>query len=165
MRQGVSELIEVRIARHDIEMVEGHPPTNDARGGRRDFSVAKAMTMRLRSADGAFYVETDGPETQWIENRLGLLTDDYVIWRWAVTPRDPGTCMLQLNVSLRTVSSDGAATETALPDERIDVKVTRDRSGYAGRIFGWLVAMGLGAAAAFFGADALAWALQMLAAS
>ncbi|MEO0672416.1 MAG: Clp protease N-terminal domain-containing protein [Pseudomonadota bacterium] len=157
MRQGVSELIEVRIPRHDIERVEAAPPA-DPRTGRRDYTVAKAMTLRLRSGDGSFYIENDAPETQWIENRLGLLTDDYVIWRWAITPRDAGTHAIQLSVSLRSVTSDGAATETALPDERIDVRVSRDRSQVLPRIAGWIIAMALGGAAVLFGADALTWA-------
>ncbi len=79
--------------------------------------------MRLRAPDGGFLIETRSPETQWIENVLGITSDEYASWRWTITARERGKRQLQLIVSARTVGSDGLTAETALPDQVIDVKV------------------------------------------
>ena len=48
------------------------------------------MSVRLRAPEGGFWIEMASPETQWIENTLGLLSDDYASWRWIVTPQRRG---------------------------------------------------------------------------
>ena len=48
---------------------------------------------------------------------------------WHVTPRDKGRRRLQLIISARTVSADGLAAETALPDQVITVRVRDARTG------------------------------------
>ncbi len=73
------------------------------------------MSVRLRSPDGGFYIETSSPETQWIENVLGLVADDFASWRWTITPRERGKQRLQLLISARTVGADGLTARQLCP--------------------------------------------------
>jgi hypothetical protein len=160
MRVGVTELVEVRIARDKIDGLEiglqgrGLPV-------RHDLYVTKAMVVRLKSPDGSFWVEPGSPETQWIENALGLLPGEFARWRFSVTPRRRGTGRLQLVVSARTVGSDGLTAETALPDQTIEISV---RTNY-GRLFrslaGWTAAMLIGGALGKFGEQLLTAGLAL----
>ena len=89
MRVAVPALIEVRIARADVQaLAEG------LQGGgaayQHEVMVTKAMSVRLRAPDGGFYIETASPETQWIEKAMLLSSEDFASWRWHVTPRDKG---------------------------------------------------------------------------
>jgi hypothetical protein len=150
MRAGVPVVVEARIARADIKaLAEG------LQGGgaafRHDVVVTKAMSMRLRAPDGGFLIETRSPETQWIENVLGITSDEYASWRWTITARERGKRQLQLIVSARTVGADGLTAETALPDQVIDVKVGINYGEQAKRWMGWTVAAVIGGLFARFG--------------
>lgn len=147
LRLGEPELVEIRIARHEIELISGRTGdvTTGRPGPRRDFVVAKAMTLRMRAPEGGLHVEATAPETQWLEQRLGLLTDDSIIWRWLITPSETGPNTLQIAASLRTVTSDGTATETALPPEIIKVRVKQRAGRVVARLTGWAIAAALGA--------------------
>ncbi len=150
MRVGHSVTVEARIAKADVTaLAEGLQGSGTAY--RHDLVVTKAMSVRLRAPDGGFWIETASPETQWIENSLGPLSDDFASWRWTVTPQRSGKARLQLVVSARTIGTDGLAAETALPDRYINVKV---RINY-GRTFshwgGWIVAAMIGGVLAKFG--------------
>ena len=150
MRALVPVVVEARIARADVKaLAEG------LQGGgavfRHEVVVTKAMSVRLRAPEGGFIIENRSPETQWIENVLGLASDDYASWRWTVTPRARGKRQLQLIVSARTVGADGVTAETALPDQVIEVKVQTNYVRTAGRWFGWLVAAVIGGVLAKFG--------------
>ncbi len=107
MRAALPVVVEARIARADVKaLAEGL-----AGGGavfRHEVVVTKAMSVRLRAPDGGFTIENRSPETQWIENVLGLGNDDFASWRWTVTPRVRGKRQLQLIVSARTVGADGS---------------------------------------------------------
>ncbi|MEM9028634.1 MAG: Clp protease N-terminal domain-containing protein [Pseudomonadota bacterium] len=149
MRAMVSETVEVRIARHEIEAITGE----SLRGDGGDGVIARAMTIRLRAPQGGLYVESVAPETQWIENRVGLLADEFAIWRWTVTPKSKGKQQLQLSMALRTLTRDGHAAETPLPNERIDVRVAGNINARLLRLFGWSIAAGIGAACVYFGPD------------
>lgn len=122
MRVAVPEAIEVRIARSDIEVLAGGL---EGRGTvqKHDVFVTRAMSVRLRAPHGGFWIETTSPETQWIEDNLGLLQDDFASWRWNVVPQMRGRAPLQLVISARTVAPDGMTAETALPDQVIEVGV------------------------------------------
>ena len=101
MRVGIAVPVEVRIAKADVKAIsEGLDVGNTA--FRHDIQVTKAMSVRLRAPEGGFYIETASPETQWIENALGLMADEFARWRWSVTPRLRGKRRLQLIVSART---------------------------------------------------------------
>jgi neural Wiskott-Aldrich syndrome protein len=140
--------VEVRVARADVANVgtgmSGAPARHDVR-------VTKAMSVRLRAPEGGFYIETGSPETQWIENQLGVLTDDYASWRWTVTPSRRGKSRLQLIVSARTVGPDGLAAETALPDQVIDVSVSVNYARLLKSWSGWAAAAIVGGLLAKFG--------------
>lgn len=150
MRVGLPVLVETRIARSEVKaLAEG------LQGGgavwRHDMTVTKAMSVRLRAPEGGFFIETSSPETQWIENTLGLITDDYASWRWTVTPKRRGTKQLQLIISARTIGTDGLVAETALPDQIVSVKVRINYAQSARKIGGWAVAAIVGGVLAQFG--------------
>jgi hypothetical protein len=150
MRVGIPVVVEARIARADIKaLAEG------LQGGgaavRHDVVVTKAMSMRLRAPDGGFVIETRSPETQWIENVLGISSDEYASWRWTITARERGKRQLQLIVSARTVGADGLTAETALPDQVIDVKVGINYAHSMKRWMGWALAAIVGGLLARFG--------------
>ena len=154
MRVAVAAMIEVRVARADVQaLAEG------LQGGgavyQHEVMVTKAMSVRLRAPDGGFYSETASPETQWIEKAMLLSADDFASWRWHVTPREAGRKRLQLIISARTVSADGLAAETALPDQVITVRVRTNYAKVAGRWVGWGVAAVAGGLLAKFGEGAI----------
>lgn len=158
MRVAVPQRVEVRIGKANVKaLAEG------LQGGgaawRHEVMVTKAMSVRLRAPEGGFFIESASPETQWIENTLGLMSDDYASWRWMVTPRDRGWKRLQLVVSARTVGADGVAAETALPDQVIDVKVKTNYGKVAITAGTWVAAAILGGLLAKFGEGAFtaAW--------
>jgi len=154
MRVAVPALVEVRIARADVAAL-----AQGLQGGgaayQHEVTVTKAMSVRLRAPDGGFFIETASPETQWIERAMLLSQDDFASWRWHVTPRETGRKRLQLVVSARTVSADGLAAETALPDQVITVRVRTNYSQVASRWIGWGVAAVAGGLLAKFGESAL----------
>jgi neural Wiskott-Aldrich syndrome protein len=153
MRVAVPALIEVRIARADVQaLAEG------LQGGgaayQHEVMVTKAMSVRLRAPDGGFFIETASAETQWIERAMLLSSEEFASWRWHVTPRDKGRRRLQLIISARTVSADGLAVETALPDQVITVRVHTNYAKVAGRWAGWGAAAVAGGLLAKFGEGA-----------
>jgi hypothetical protein len=155
MRVAVAAMIEVRVARADVRaLAEG------LQGGgaayQHEVTVTKAMSVRLRAPDGGFFIETASPETQWIEKTMLLSSDDFASWRWHVTPREAGRKRLQLIISARTVSADGLAAETALPDQVITVRVRTNYGKVVSRWFGWGVAAIIGGLLAKFGDAAFA---------
>ncbi|MEI9901365.1 MAG: hypothetical protein WDN31_15880 [Hyphomicrobium sp.] len=155
MRVGVQALIEVRVARADVQaLAEG------LQGGGAAYQhavmVTKAMSVRLRAPDGGFYIETASPETQWIERTILVSADDFASWRWHVTPRSSGKRRLQLIISARTVSAEGLAAETALPDQVITVRVRANYAKAAARWMGWGAAAVFGGLLAKFGEGAFA---------
>jgi hypothetical protein len=155
MRVAVTALIEVRVARADVQaLAEG------LQGGgaayHHEVTVTKAMSVRLRAPDGGFFIETASPETQWIEKTLLTSGEDFASWRWHVTPREAGRRRLQLIISARTVSTDGLAAETALPDQVITVRVRTNYAKAAARWMGWGLAAVLGGLLAKFGEGAFA---------
>lgn len=150
MTVGVPELVEVSIARAEVAGLAERLQGSGA-AYRHDLVVTKAMSVRLRAPEGGFWIETASPETQWIENTLGLLSDDYASWRWMVTPQRRGRARLQLIVSARTVGADDLAAETALPDQVIEVKIRTNYGRTAAQWGGWIAAALIGGILAKFG--------------
>jgi len=154
MRVGRPSVVEVRIAKADVKAI-----ADGLQGGgaayHHDIVVTKAMSVRLRAPMGGFWIETASPETQWIENTLGLMSDDFASWRWTVTPRERGKRPLQVIVSARTVGADGLAAETALPDQVIEVRVRTNYGLVVRRWAGWAIAAAIGGLVAKFGEDRL----------
>ena len=150
MRVGIPLVVEARVARAEVKAI-----AEGLQGGgavyRHEVTVTKAMSVRLRAPEGGFYIETSSPETQWIENVLGLMSDDYASWRWTVTPNARGKKKLQLLISARTVGTDGLTAETALPDQIIEVKVGVNYARTAVRWAGWMTAAVMGGVMARFG--------------
>lgn len=138
MRVGTPEQVEVRIARGALESL-GAGMQGQVSGHK--IHVAKAMSVRLRAPEGGFYIEATSPETQWVENTLGIVSDDFASWRWTVTPHYRGKARLQLVVSARSVGQDGLAAETALPEQVIEVRVRTNYGRMVSRLALWLAAM------------------------
>ena len=138
MLRGVAHIVEARVSRQTIEGM-----LRDLRGENgllsQDLPVTQAVTVRLRSADGGFTIESGSPETQWFEGVLGLQQDDFASWKWTLTPKLAGSSMLQLLLSARAIEPDGLMGETALPDQMIEVQVGTNFSSQLGRIAAWLV--------------------------
>ena len=161
MRVSIPVIVEARIARAEVKaLADGLQ--GDGAVYRHEVIVTKAMSVRLRAPNGGFYIETASPETQWIENVLGLMSNDYASWRWSVTPRDAGKKRLQLVISARTIGSDGLAAETALPDQIVDVKVGINFGRTALQWSGWIAAAILGGVLARFGEGAFDMVRVML---
>ncbi len=150
MRVGISSPVEVRIAKAEVKAISEGLDMGNVH--RHEIQVTKAMSVRLRAPEGGFFIETASPETQWIENALGLMADDYARWRWNVTPKVRGKRRLQLVISARTVGPDGLAAETALPDQVIEIKVATNYATVFKRVAGWAIAAVLGGLLAQFGA-------------
>ena len=150
MRVGKTESVEVRIGKAAAKAI-----TQGLEGGgvawRHEVTVTQAMSVRLRAPDGGFFIETASPETQWIENNLGLGSDDFASWRFHITPQMRGWSRLQIIVSARTIGSDGMAAETALPDQLVDVKVRTNYKRTFARWTGWTLAAIVGGILAKFG--------------
>jgi neural Wiskott-Aldrich syndrome protein len=161
MRVGSTESVEVRIAREDAQGVsaglQGQAPPV-----RHDLVITKAMSVRLRSPEGGFHIESASPETQWTEAALTPLSSDFASWRFLVTPQRRGNATLQLVVSARVVGRDGIVAETALPDRVISVNVRTNYLRTGLRWTGWLSALALGGAIGKLGEGALASAMQLL---
>jgi len=161
MRVAVPALVEVRVAKADVQaLAEG------LQGGgaayKHEVTITKAMSVRLRAPDGGFFIETASPETQWIEKTMLLSGDDYASWRWHITPREKGRKRLQLIISARTVSTDGLAAETALPDQVITVRVRTNYAKSASHLVGWGVAALIGGLLARFGEGAFDAGMQIV---
>jgi len=143
MRVGKPKAVEARIAKQSVRVIaEGLQ--NGGTAYPHDAIITKAMSVRLRAPDGGFWIETASPETQWIENALGPLTDDFATWRWTVTPHRRGRLRLQLVISARTVGADGLAAETALQDQITEVRVRTNYGQVAARWGGWIAAALIG---------------------
>jgi len=152
MRVALPSLVEARIAKSEVK----HLADGISEGAAfRHEVITRAMSVRLRAPDGGFFIETASPETQWIENALGLMADDYASWRWTVTPKARGRRRLQLIISARTVGADGLAAETALPDQVVEIKVRTNYARLLAIASGWIVAALVGALLATFGGDIL----------
>lgn len=153
MRAGITMIVEARLAKAEVKAI-----AEGLQGGgvvhRHEVLVSKAMTVRLRAPEGGFTIETASPETQWIENVLGIMADDYASWRWAITPLQRGKRRLQLVVSARTVGADGLTAETALPDQVIEVKVGINYGQTAKQWGGFVAAAVAGGVLARFGETA-----------
>lgn len=150
MRVGISERIEIRIGKTAITTIA---QGLEGQGGvwQHGIKITQSMSVRLRAPDGGFFIETVSPETQWIEQRLGLIDDDFASWRFVVTPQERGRAQLQIVVAARTVGGDGIAAETALPDQIIDVRVRTNVRRALSRSLGWAIAAAAGGALARFG--------------
>ena len=161
MRIAIPEQVEVRIARDSVDVPKGNM---QGRGIPQSHGiyVTKAMTVRLRAPEGGVRIETSSPETQWIDNALGLIHDDFASWRWTVTPERRGVTRLQLVVSARTVGADGVAAETALPDQIFDIVVRTNYILAAKQVTGWATAMAAGGVIAAFGEDAFNKILELV---
>ncbi len=148
------EMVEVRIARANINAVSDGLQGNGA-SYLHELIVTKAMSVRLRAPDGGFMIETGSPETQWLDNGLGVGADDFASWRWNITPLRRGAGQLQLIVSARTIASDGLSADTALPDQVFDVRVKANYGRLLAKAAGWAGLMILGGVLSKFGQNGL----------
>jgi hypothetical protein len=126
MRVGSAAPAQVRIGRDKVEslvqlLAAGRAPPTAA-----DSVLARVVSVRLLAPDGGFTIDAETPETQWIESSPNQPQEDFVTWRWAVTPLVAGRHRLQLAVAARTVSRDGIGPEAYPPDRFIEITARRN---------------------------------------
>ena len=154
MKLGVPTAAHVRISRHRIDGLIQLLMKGRGMAHRPEALITRTLSVRLRAPDGGFWIEADSPETQWLETPAGgLQQDEYVTWRWTVTPRRRGRGRLVLVVAARTVGHDGLAAETAPPDRTIEVAVSGGRLRSLARWGGLLAALIAGAVLSRFGGE------------
>jgi neural Wiskott-Aldrich syndrome protein len=153
MRLGKASSAQVRISRDKIDGLILLLLSGRGMAHRPDAFITRALSVRLRAPDGGFAIEPASPETQWVEAAAGLQQDEFVSWRWTVTPQRRGRGRLLLLVTARTVGRDGVAAETAPPDRVIEVTVTGGRLRSMLRWSGLLIALFLGVALGRFGGE------------
>jgi neural Wiskott-Aldrich syndrome protein len=162
MRLGKGSPAQVRIARDKIDGLILLLMSGRGMAHRPDAFVTRALSVRLRAPDGGFAIEQGSPETQWVDAGAGLQHDEFVSWRWTVTPQRRGRGKLLLVVTARTIGHDGLATETAPPDRTIEVAVTGGRLRRLLRWFGLLTVLLLGAGLGRFGNELWAFGTTLL---
>ena len=162
MRAFVAEAVEVRIAREDSEDLH-RGLTGEGEVQDHEVYVTEAMTVQLRAPRGGFTIESGAPETQWIDNLLGIADQGrFGSWRWTVTPTNTGQHDLQLVVSARTVNAAGIVAESPLPEQIIEVRVNINYRVQIKKIVGWTVAAVGGGILARYGETVLDWLLPQL---
>ncbi len=109
----------------------------NTRGLHPQARLTEAMTVEVRAPKGGFVIESASPETQWIDNQLEPLGDDYASWSWTITPKARGKQTLNLVISARTIGVQGVIAESALPEQKIDVKVQINFMDVLMRVIGW----------------------------
>jgi hypothetical protein len=125
MKRGRPVLVEVRIERPPLP---GSMTTPNSRPSslRSETVVARAISVRLRSAKGLFAIDALSPETQWDQAAAGgggRMNSDAAVWRFSILPNDAGSNQLLLTASARTIGADAVIVETALPDQPVAVRV------------------------------------------
>ena len=162
MRVGIPVIVEARVARADVKAI-ADGLQGDGAVYRHEVTVTKAMSVRLRAPNGGFTVESASPDTQWIENVQGLMSNDYASWRWSITPQLRGKRKLQLVISARTVGTNGLTAETALPDQVIDVSVGINYARTFAKWATWIVAAIAGGLLSQFGGSIFELAKSLMA--
>ena len=157
MRIAIPVMVEARIAQQDSEDLY-MDLAGDGEVHKHQVYVSSAMTVQLRAPSGGFTIESISPDTQWIENKLGIIDGgDFGAWRWTVTPRERGTRKLQLVVSARTTDKKGMVAESPMPDQIIEVDVSINYRELFKRAAGWIVAAIGGGALAKYGEGVVSW--------
>ena len=108
-----------------------------------------AMTVVLRSPQGAFEIVPLTSETQWIDRR-GAALDAVTAWKWSVKPIKPGAHRLSLVLQGRE-ALDGV--EAALPpvEQIIPVRVRVNKSARAINITKWAAVAAAGGMLSWIG--------------
>ena len=157
MRIAIPVMVEARIAQQDSEDFY-MDLAGDGEVQKHQVYVSSAMTVQLRAPTGGFTIESISPDTQWIENNLGLIDGgNFGAWRWTVTPRERGMRKLQLVVSARTTDRKGMVAESPMPDQIIEVDVSINYRELFKRAAGWIVAAIGGGALAKYGEGVVSW--------
>ena len=157
MRIAIPVMVEARMAQQDSEDLY-MDLAGDGEVHKHQVYVSSAMTVQLRAPSGGFTIESISPDTQWIENKLGIIDGgDFGAWRWTVTPRERGTRKLQLVVSARTTDKKGMVAESPMPDQIIEVDVSINYRELFKRAAGWIVAAIGGGALAKYGEGVVSW--------
>lgn len=122
MRIGATSMAEVSIPRERIDALV-HAIAGRGGADPSEPIMMRALTARLRSPSGDFFVEPVSSETQWVEQTPHAVDAEPLVWSWHITPRRSGREKLVLLVSMRSMGPAGASEEAGLPDRMIDVKV------------------------------------------
>jgi len=162
MRVGVPAPAQVRIDREKVDGLILLLLGPRAANLRPDAFLTRALSVRLIAPDGGFWIESQAPETQWVETAPSVQKDESATWRWNVTPHRRGRYRLLLAVTARAVGRDGLTAETSPPDRTIEVVVKSNARYRIGRAISVLAAVLLGAAIGRFGPEIWASAAAIL---
>jgi neural Wiskott-Aldrich syndrome protein len=149
-RAGASQTVEVRLTPEELRALSQQL---EGRGAAyaHDKIIAKALSVRLKAADHSFAIEPTSPETLWLDAQSLHLANDGAVWHWTAMPQSAGKKRLQLLISARSVGADGTVAETALPDQAVTAKVSRNGGRVVAKLFGYLAVALLGALIARYG--------------
>jgi hypothetical protein len=149
MRVSTAVQVDVRLSKPEFQAL-----ADALTGGTISSGVdadAPALSVLLRAPDGAFLIDPATPETQWLVGRSDTMANDFILWRWTVTPLTSGRQDLQLDLSMRTIGADGTAVETKLPDQTLDIRVSGRLGRGVGRVLWWIFLLAVGGAVGKFG--------------
>lgn len=162
MRVGVPAPAQVRIDREKIEGLILLLLGPRAANLRPDAFLTRALSVRLIAPGGGFWIESEAPETQWVETAPGVQQEESAIWRWNVTPHRRGRYRLLLAVTARAVGRDGLTAEASPPDRTIEVVVKSNARYSIGRAMGLLTAVVAGAGIGRFGPEIWAFSAALI---
>ncbi|MDZ4841340.1 MAG: Clp protease N-terminal domain-containing protein [Hyphomicrobium aestuarii] len=147
MRAGYPSPVEVRIAKSDARrLLDGIEGAQHYGHG----AAAPALSVKLRAPDGGFIIDGLSRETQWIESGFEA-GGDPAQWRWTVTPVKSGRRRLQLLIAARTTDAAGAAFDTMLPDQVVEVTLGANYGGMFATALTWSAIAITGGVIARFG--------------
>ncbi|MEL6288115.1 MAG: Clp protease N-terminal domain-containing protein [Pseudomonadota bacterium] len=124
LRRGVSEQLEIQVLDSDIALLTGTFEGSDLPYDAGEI-VSRALSLRLHSPSGHFAIETRSPEVHWLDTTGPVHADDTTSWRWQLMPQTLGRGRLQLTGMARSVTREGRVFQMVLPEQSIDVRVTR----------------------------------------
>ncbi len=152
-KAGVPLAIKVQLSKEDAALIFGGALRRaQPQKAAAAEAVCRAVTLRLSSPDGGFFIEGLAPETQWILDRPSFMGEEaFGAWAWTASPIASGSCTLSLTLSARDIDANGLASDINLPEQAIKVQVSGAFWRRAGRFFRaallFLAGSGLGVAA------------------
>lgn len=152
-RVAVPLAVKVHLSKEDAAVIFGGPHRAQPQKAPAAEAVCRAITLRLSSPGDGFFIEGRAPETQWILGSAAFMGEEaFGSWAWTATPSVSGSCILSLTLSARDIDANGMASDIALPQQAIKVRVSRNFRAGAGRIFraAFLLLAGSGAGVAAY---------------
>ncbi len=120
-RVGVPQKAQISLSREEAGLIFGRFSRRPPQQAAGTEPACRAISVRLSSLEGAFFIEALTPETQWLLDRPA--GEGSGNWAWTAVPITSGSQGLKVSISVRDVDASGPGTVTALPDHTIKVRV------------------------------------------